>query len=316
SDSQDARLLGMPVGELRHRLEQCKSKLLMVRSQRVWPGRDEKILTAWNGLMIGAFAQAAQVLENDRYLRAAMAAAEWVLTNLRGRDGRLRRTAVIGASAKLDAYLEDYAYLIDALVTLYEACFAPRWLARAVELTEVLIKEFWDDRDGGFYYTGKDHETLIARTKDPHDNATPSGNAVAVLALLRLAALTGRSEFYDKAERTLSLFGDLMRSSPSATGQMLMALDFYLGPVREFAVVGDPAADDMREALRLIRRRFEPNKVVCGRSDTFAAADSSLLPLLADRVAAEQVTTYICQRQTCQAPLVGLEALRQALSQH
>src|SRR5262249_8373761 len=147
-----------------------------------------------------------------------------------------------GAEPRLNAYLEDYAFLIDALVSLYEATFAPRWMAAALELAERMVDQFWDETEGGFYYTGRDHEALITRTKDPHDSSIPSGNSMAVTALLRLARLTGRHDLFEKAEATLRLFQGLMANSPTAAGQMLIALDFYLGPVQEFAVAGNPEA--------------------------------------------------------------------------
>jgi uncharacterized protein YyaL (SSP411 family) len=315
SDEQDAKLLGMPVEELRRRLQASRDKLLAVRGRRVWPGRDEKILTAWNGLMIGAFAQAAQVFEEPSYLHAAERAAEWILKNMRGADGRLLRTAFAGSTPKLNGYLEDYTYLMDALVTLYESTFEPRWLAEALNLARVAIEQFWDDAEGGFFYTGKDHEQLIARTKDPHDQATPSGNSMAVTALLRLAKLTGRADLLDKAERTLTLFGTLLQTAPMAAGQMLLALDFHLGPVREFAVVGDPQNPEAKQVLRLIRQRFEPRKVVCGKKSAPLADDvEAMVPLLAQRAAQGVVTTYICENQSCRAPVVGARALEQALA--
>jgi uncharacterized protein YyaL (SSP411 family) len=204
---QEAKLHRMTEDELRRRLELSKRKLFEARSKRVRPGRDEKILTAWNGLMIAAFAQAAQVLARPEYTQAAARASEFVLGHMRAPDGRLLRTTGAGAQPKLNGYLEDYSYIIDALVSLYETTFEPRWIKSAQELAQVMVDQFWDDGEGGFFFTGKNHETLIARTKDPHDNATPSGNAVAVTGLLRLHKLTGNPTWLDKAERTLRLFG-------------------------------------------------------------------------------------------------------------
>src|SRR5262249_23105140 len=157
-----------------------KRKLFEVRSRRVWPGRDEKVLTAWNGLMIAAFAQAGQVLEAPDYTEAAVRAADLLLTRMRGADRRLLRTLSARRTAKLNAYLEDYAFVIDALVSLYEATFEQRWLAAARELTAVMLDQFWDADEVGFFYTGRDHEALIARLKDPHDSSIPSGNSMAV----------------------------------------------------------------------------------------------------------------------------------------
>src|SRR5262249_37819070 len=159
---------------------------------------------------------------------------------------------------------------LDSLVTLYEATFTPRWLEAALELAQVMIEQFWDPTEGGFFYTGKDHEELIARTKDAHDSSIPSGNAMAVTALLRLGKLTGRADLLEKAETTLRLFAGLMTTTPLAAGQMLVALDFYLGPVEEFAIVGDPACEQTQRALRAVRTAFRPNKVVALRDSTLS----------------------------------------------
>jgi uncharacterized protein YyaL (SSP411 family) len=316
TDAQDARLLHLEEGELRDRLGSAKRKLLEVRGRRIWPGRDEKILTAWNGLMIDALAQAAQVLDRPDYAETAGKAADFLLTKMRGRDGRLLRTTSAGAEAKLNGYLEDYSFLINALVSLYEATFAPRWIEAALDLTQVMIDQFWDSADAGFFYTGQDHEALIVRSKDPSDNAIPSGNSMAVTALLRLAKLTGRTELMDKADATLRLFRGLMATHPMAAAQMLIALDFYLGPVQEFAVVGDVAAEETRRVLRAIRGGFRPGKVVALKSTGVDEAKlDEVLPLLKGKTGNAAVTTFICQDFACQAPLVGAETVESTLSQ-
>ena len=312
---QTVRLRRVPEAELRRQLADARRKLFELRSRRVWPGRDEKILTAWNGLMIGAFAQAAGPLQNPAYAEAAARAADFILTRMRGSDGRLLRTMSAGSAPKLNAYLEDYAFLIDALVSLYEATFAPRWLAAALELTGIMIDQFWDAAAGGFFYTGRDHEALIARSKDPQDGSTPSGNSMAVTALLRLAKLTGRADLHEKAEATLRLFRNLMSSAPSVAGQMLMALDFYLGPVREYAVVGDPAQPETRRALQAIYAEFQPRKVLALKPPHEADGNlDRLIPLLAGKEALGPVTTYICKDFACQAPVIGAETLDEALA--
>jgi uncharacterized protein YyaL (SSP411 family) len=312
--AQDARMLGMSEEDLRRKLDEAQRRLYEVRSRRVWPGRDEKVLTSWNGLMIAAFAQAAAVLDRPDYAEAATRAANFLVTRMRGPDGRLLRTWSAGAEAKLNGYLEDYAFLLDALVSLYEATYEPRWIEVALELSGVLVNQFWDEAEGGFFYTGRDHEPLIARTKDAHDSSIPSGNAMAATALLRLARLTGRADLEERALATLRLFSELLAASPQAAGQMLLALDFHLGPVKEFAVVGDPAVAETREALRLIHRGFRPGRVIAVKGPGMAMEVETLIPLLADKPAAAEVTTYICEHFACQAPLVGVEALKQALA--
>jgi uncharacterized protein YyaL (SSP411 family) len=314
--AQMARLRHLEEAELHRQLAEAKQKLYEVRSRRVWPGRDEKMLTAWNGLMIGALAQAALPLDRPAYAEAAAKAADFILRRMRGPDGRLLRTYSSGAEAKLNAYLEDYAFLVDGLVSLYEATFAPRWIEAALELTGVLIDQFWDAADGGFFFTGRDHEALIARSKDPQDSSTPSGNSVAVMSLLRLAKLTGRKDLFDKAEITLRQFCGLMADAPQAAGQMLTALDFYLGPVQEFAIVGDPSAAETRRVLRIVEGAFRPNKVVALKAPNASATQAeTIVPLLAGKTAKDDVTTYICQDFACQEPFVGAAAVERFLQE-
>jgi hypothetical protein len=316
TDVQDAKLLHLDNEELQRRLANAKRKLFDLRRRRVWPGRDEKILTAWNGLMIDAMAQAAQVLDQPKYAEAAAKAADFLLHKMRTKDGRLLRTAGAGGQAKLNGYLEDYSFLVNALVSLYEATFAPHWIEAALDLTQVMIEQFWDTADGGFFYTGRDHERLIARGKDPQDNAIPSGNAMAVTAMLRLAKLTGRVDLMEKAEATLNLFRGLMATHPMAAGQMFSALDFFLGPVQEFAVVGDPKTEETRHVLRAIRGGFRPNKVVALKNPKANETRiEEVLPLLRGKAAAGVVTTYICENFACQAPLVGVESLEASFGQ-
>jgi uncharacterized protein len=313
---QYARLRQMPEPALRSRLSQAKSKLLEARNRRVWPGRDEKVLTAWNGLMIDAMAQAGMVLDKTAYREAASRAADFILTRMRNSQGRLLRTYMTGSEPKLNAYLEDYAFLVNALVSLYEATHSGRWIESALNLVSVMIEQFWDEAGGGFFFTGRDHEPLITRTKDPHDSSIPSGNSMAVTALLRLAGLTGRSDLREKAETTLRLFQGLMAELPSAAGQMLIALDFYVGPVQEFAIIGESKADEARRVLRAIHESFRPNKVLALKEPQDHSKEiENLIPLLANKKPLGPVTTYICHDFACQAPLVGADAMEKALAE-
>ena len=312
---QYARLLGTGEAELRGRLAGCRARLFAERERRVRPGRDEKTLTSWNALMIAGFAEAARSLDEPAHARAAARAADFLLTRMRTADGRLLRTYSAGSAPKLNAYLEDYAYLVDALVSLYEATFEPRWVASALEVAGVMVEQFWDDKDGGFFYTGRNHEALIARTKDPHDNAIPSGNAMAVTGLQRLVKLTGRADLREKAERTLRLYRGLLSEHPLSVSQMLVALDFHLGPVTEIAVVGDPGAADTGRVLRAVRGGFRSNSVTAFLPEPGApAAVDKLIPLLAGKTAGGEVRTYLCENFTCQAPLVGAAAAESALA--
>jgi uncharacterized protein YyaL (SSP411 family) len=314
SEEQDARLLGRDVPVLHDLLAQARQKLFEVRERRIKPGRDDKVLTAWNGLMIGAFAQAAQVLSKPDYAVAGARAADFILRRMRSADGRLFRTWSQGSEPKLNAYLEDYAYLLDALVSLYEAQFDARWIADALDLARVMIDQFWDPDVGAFFYTGRDHEALLVRTRDGTDSSTPSGNGMAAMALLRLAALTGRRDLEDKATATLRAFHGLLTSTPAAAAQMLLALDFHLGPAQEFAVVGSFDDREMQQTLALIRAGFRPRTVTAARQpDKPPSPPQELIGLLEGKVAVGKVTTYICRNFACQAPLVGADAVAAAL---
>ncbi len=221
-----AKLENINEEELNQIIERGRKKLFEHREQRIKPHRDEKVITSWNGLMLRSFAEAANILGRDDYRQAAVKNGEFLLTHLR-RGGRLLRTYRDGAS-KLNAYLEDYALLIDGLLALYEATFERRWLEESRALADAMIERFWDDVDGGFYFTGRDHEPLITRTKDFYDNATPSGNSVAADVLLRLSLLLNESDYRRRAGRILRTNGRAVARFPSAFGHLLGALDFLL----------------------------------------------------------------------------------------
>jgi len=304
-----ARHHQMSESDLEARLAKGRAVLFAARSKRVWPGLDDKSLTSWNGLMIGAFAVAARILGEPRFAAVASRAADFVLATLRTPEGRLLRTCSPGRPAKLNAYLEDYAYLIDGLVSLYEATFDPRWVLEALALADVMVEQFWDEADGGFFFTGRDHEALISRTKDPHDNATPSGNAMAVTGLLRLVKLTGRDDLFAKAETTLRLYAKLLAEHPMAASQMLIALDFYRGPVQEVAIVGDPASEAVGQVRRLLEAKFQPRRVLA-----LKPTDNDVgVALLHGKTAQGDVTLYLCENFACQAPFVGVEAIAKAI---
>jgi uncharacterized protein YyaL (SSP411 family) len=286
---------GVSVSELQESLEQSKRKLFELRETRVKPGRDEKILTAWNGLMLASFAEAGVILNRADYTEAARRNAEFVLSHLR-KDGTLLRTWKDGV-AKFNAYLEDYAFLTEGLVTLYETTGEFRWLEEALALTERMIEEFWDDEGGGFFFTGKSHENLIVRSKDYFDNATPSGNSVAALALLRLATLTGKDNYRNLAIAVLREIADSVRRYPSGFGYALSAADFLLSTPKEIAIVGKNQ-EDIRPLLRETWRRYVPNKVVAPGSGT------ENIPLMENRpLQNERPTAYVCVHYACQQPV-------------
>jgi uncharacterized protein len=312
SAEQEARMLDIDAAELAASLTQSRRQLFEVRSRRLWPGRDDKILTAWNGLMLRSLAQAARALAEPRYADAARKNASFLLEKMRAAGGRLFRTYFEGVGPKLNAYLEDYACLIEALISVYEMDGDEKWLSAALDLTGVMIDEFWDEKDSGFFFTGNSHETLLTRTKDPHDSSTPSGNSVAATALLRLARLTGRDDLLAKGTATLELFSGLMDTSPTAAAQMLIALDFHIGPGQEFVIVGDRKSRPVQTAHHAVGAIFLPHAVTAWSDGR--AGDAGLVgPLVAGKKALGDLTTYVCQNFACGEPLVGVEALQAKL---
>jgi uncharacterized protein YyaL (SSP411 family) len=298
------------VAELQASLNESKRILFELREKRVKPDRDEKILTAWNGLMMASFAEAGIVLNRHDYTDAARRNAEFVLSHLR-EGGTLLRTWKDGR-AKFNAYLEDYAFLAEGLLTLFETTGEFRWLQESLALTERMIEEFWDNEGGGFFFTGKSHENLIVRSKDYFDNATPSGNSVAAIVLLRLAALTGRENYRNLATAVLTEVGDQIRRYPSGFGYALSAADFLLSTPKEVAVVGKDAAD-IQPLLAETWRRYLPNKVVAAGFGADPAA-AEITPLLANRPLVNGLATaYVCEHFTCRQPVTEVSALRDQL---
>ncbi|HEY6410782.1 MAG TPA: thioredoxin domain-containing protein, partial [Ktedonobacteraceae bacterium] len=292
-------------------LQQSRAQLFRVREQRVKPARDEKILTSWNGLMLRSFAEAARYLKRNDYLQVASKNAEFLLEKLRA-DGRLLRTYKDGR-ARLNGYLEDYAFLTDGLLALYETSFQARWFIEARKLIDQAIALFADEQNGGFFDTGSDHEALISRPKDIMDNATPAGNSVAIDVLLRLAAFTGEERYRQRADDYLRPIADVMVQHPQAFGHVLGALDFALSPVKEFAIMGNPSGAESRSLLEVINRRYLPNSVLaCADPADIEAVQA--VPLLADRPLKEgKPTAYICQNFACLAPVNTAEKLEKLL---
>jgi len=292
---------GLDPVAVRRTVESGKRKLFYKREERVRPGRDDKVLAAWNGLMLTAFAEAANILGRDDYKQIAVRNAEFLTSKLM-RDGRLLRTYKDG-QAKLNAYLEDYAYVIEGLLAVYEATFELRFLKLARQLADTLIDKFLDQQNGGFYFTSSDHETLITRTKDYFDNATPSGNSVAALSLLKLGLITHDPDYSRVALTILRTLSQVMTRYPSAFGYLLCALDFYLSEPKEIAIVGRLDSHEVRLLVEEIYRRYLPNKVVVA-SDPSDKDSSAEIKLLEGRTAVEgKATAYVCRNYTCLAPV-------------
>ena len=277
-------------------LDAARRALYEARAKRVWPGLDDKRLAAWNALAIAALAEAGAVLGRDDYLDAARACAQFVLDTLSDGEGRLLRTYKDG-DARLNAYLEDHAFLLEALLALYEASFEPRWFERARALADETVARFGDPERGGFFSTSDDHEQLIVRRKEIGDHPIPSGNSAAAMGLLRLAALTGEREYERQAEGVFALFADSACQHPESFAHLLRALDFHLSAVKEVALVGE----DLAELAGVVRAGLRPHLVLAG-----GPAGSEQPPLLRQRPLVDgRDAAYVCERFSCRAPVTG-----------
>jgi len=298
-------------------MAEARMALRYTREKREWPGLDDKRLAAWNALTIGALAEAGAVLGRDDYLEAARACAEFVLDRMRTpafaagggepdkqRTRRLLRTYKDG-EARLNAYLEDHAFLLEALLTLYEATFEPRWFEEARALADTTIERFGDSERGGFFSTSDDHEQLIARRKEIGDHPIPSGNSAMALGLLRLEALTGERRYGEWADGVLRLFAKAAPRRPDAFAHLLRALDFQLARVKQVALVGD----DITELAAVVRSKHRPHLVLAGGPE-----GSRTPPLLQERSAVDgKPTAYVCEHFACQAPTTDPHVLASRL---
>lgn len=317
-----ARDEGLSVIEFDQVIAKAKTKLLEARSRRVAPQRDDKVLTSWNGMMLRAFAEAGAILGNSEYILVAEQNANFLLDRMVSRNRLLRtyRSPVDGTDtqgeAKLNGYLEDYAFLIDGLLALHEATFDQRWLSEAIKLGHDMVDLFWDVSTGQFYDTGKDHEALVVRPRDFSDNAIPSGSSMASGVLLRLAVITGDGTFRDKAEAGLRSVRDVMTSYPTGAGHWLGDLDFLLSTAKEVVIVG-PSGDEKTDALRQeVFRHHLPNRVVVGADGAEEAGAANDIPLLQGRGMVDgQPTAYVCENYVCNLPVTDPAELAKQLVQ-
>ena len=311
--AQLARLFQRDVDETTQLIARAKDTLFAVREQRVKPGRDDKILTSWNGLMISAFAEAYKVLGHPGYLEVARRSIHFVQTAL-CREGRLLRSYKDG-QAKFNAYLDDYACFSAALLDVYEATFEPEYLDRAVAFTDVLLARFWDVQEGGFFFTSSDHEALISRSKSAFDGSVPSGNSVAVSVLLRLYYATEKQDYLTKAEMLLRLFYDALEQNPFGFSNMLCGLDFYLRRPQEIVLLGDPTASETTALLHNIHASFIPNKtLLC--FDPAQPPQRGVPGLLAGKTRIDdKLTAYVCHNFVCSLPVTSWEELRPLIMQ-
>ncbi len=306
-----SQLHGMPVEELGKLLDEGRQKLYAEREKRVRPGRDEKILTSWNGLMISGFVDGFRVTGNEKYLKGAQEAARFILQSMRT-DGGLLRVFNRG-KARVRGYSEDYAFLVQALVDLYEATFETEWLKEADNLNRRMIDQFWDERDGGFFFTGKANESLIARSKNPYDNAIPSANSVAVSNLTRLGYLMGEESLKQKAEQILGLFRGFLEQQPSGFTQMLSSLSFFLAP-QEIGIIGLKDDFKTKSMIKEIYLAYLPN-IILSLRDPRDRVEGNWFPFLKEKGDAKPPTAFVCKGFTCLPPVTNARELKKILKQ-
>ncbi len=300
---------------LERRLEILRKKMYKYRSGRVWPSRDEKILTDWNGLMIAAFAKAAGAFEEQRYARAAERAAGFILKNMRTPEGRLLHRYK-DKEAAISSQINDYAFLIWGLLELYETTFKEKYLQTAFELNKDMIEHFRDEKNGGFFSTPDDGEKLLVRKKEGSDGSLPSGNAVAMLNLLRLGRINASSGLEDIAAESGKAFSKTANDSPLFHTQLLTALSFAVGPSYEIVIVGKSNARDTAEMLRAVRSNFIPNKVIIFRPTN---RDNSALDGIAGYTKEFEsidgkATAYVCQNYVCSLPTTDIDKMLELLN--
>jgi uncharacterized protein YyaL (SSP411 family) len=295
---------------VRAQWEKAREKLFQVREKRIHPLKDDKVLTDWNGLMIAAFAKAAAAFGEPLYAQAAAGAADFIWRKLRNSDGKLLKR-YRDDEASLPAHLEDYAFTVWGFLELYEATFAVEHLERAIELNSVLIENFWDERNGGFFFTADSLSELLVRTKEIYDGAIPSGNSVAALNLLRIGRITASTDLEQKAAQIGAAFSQQVTRAPVGNTQLMSAVSFSVGPTYEVVVAGDPNSDDTKAMLTALQRNFFPNKVT-----VFRPTDSPSPPIVKIASYTEyqksingKATAYVCQNYACNAPTTGIQQM-------
>jgi uncharacterized protein YyaL (SSP411 family) len=295
-------------------LSKARSKIFTERAKRIRPHRDDKIITAWNGLMISSMAYGGAVLQEEKYIRAAERAAKFIMDALH-KNGRLMRYYRQDQAVEL-AFLDDYAFTIMGFLDLYEASFETKWLIDAKMLAEEMIKLFADNEQGGFFLTGKDSEKLITRIKPSTDGVIPSGNSAASFALLKLGKLTMNQHFTEQGGKVLESFSRHLKQSSGYSSEMLSALNFSLGPTQEIVIAGNSDAADTQQMLKLIRSKFLPNAVILlhQQENTDSSIDKTI-PFIKNLTTIDgKATAYVCENYACNWPVNKLDDLKKLLS--
>ncbi|MBI5680602.1 MAG: thioredoxin domain-containing protein [Methanobacterium sp.] len=307
-------ILGISKEELEEKIEKIRNTLFNVRRKRLAPHKDDKILTDWNGLMIASLAKGAQVFSNEKYLNAAVKAADFIIRNIIKNNRLYHRFR--DSEAVIDGHLDDYAFLIYGFLELYEASFDLKYLKSALSLNKTLLDHFWDNKNGGFYFTPEYKETVLLRKKEIYDGAIPSGNSIMMLNLLKLSIITENEEFKHKALNIEKVFSETVARTPNGFTQFLSGLDFKFGPSYEIVIAGNPQTDDTNSMLNAVRRNFIPNKTVVLNSNNGDNRElMKIIPSLEFKKMDDyKATAYICSNNTCKTPTTNLETLLDLLN--
>jgi uncharacterized protein YyaL (SSP411 family) len=294
----------LSLDELVLKLGKIRKLLFETREKRVRPEKDYKILVDWNGLMIATLARASQVFSEPHYLQAAVKASNFILEKMKSENETLYHRYAKGEKA-IDGFLDDYAFLVWGFIEIYEACFEDKYLQVALELTKTMILRFWDEKDGGFYFTAKGTDNAMVQRKEVYDGSVPSGNSVALLNLLRLARLTGDSTYEEMTSQILKVFSEEVKSTPVAHTFMLAGVDFVVGPNYNVVLIGDPHEDTMQSMLRFLKAGYLPNMLVSLRQPSEAGLGYEKIE--------DKATAYVCRDQTCMPPTNKTEKLLELL---
>ncbi len=313
--SETAKTFHLSETDARKALEESRKKLFELRARRPRPHLDDKIVTAWNGLMISAFARASQILDEPSFAQTAIAAASFLQAELYDSKTHTLRRSYRQGTGKADGFLSDYAFLIQGLIDLYETSFETRWLAWAEELQKTQDSLFWDAKQGGYFDTSGKDPSILLRMKEDYDGAEPAPNSVAALNLQRLAHLMDAKHWREKAEQTLQAFTSQLRSSHSSLPQMLVALDFYLDQPKQIVLAGDRRTEDTQQMLRELHKQFIPNKVIMladgGEGQHFLAQHINFIQSV--KMQNGKATAYICENYVCQLPTTDLKIMARLL---
>jgi len=314
SIEEAAEHFGKPVDLIESSLNKARKKIFDEREKRPHPHLDDKIITAWNGLMISAFARAYQILHDQKYLDIATRAAGFIANHLYDSQGRKLFRRYRDGDARFEGGLQDYAFLVSGLLDLYEASFDFQWMELAIKLTSKQIELFWDGKDGGFFDTSGTDASLLFRTKEDYDGAEPTGNSVAVLNLLRLSHMTDNKDWRTKAETNIAAFAGRLQQMPDAVAHMLTAILWLLSSPKEIIIAGNPAADDTKTLIAMVYENFMPNKIVMLVRDDGKKELASYLPFTRDmKMIGGKPTLYVCENYACRLPANDPETAKQLL---